>query len=223
MIYLDMDGVLVDFVKGFCSTLGYPDPYRSPVPSAHALGDWHIDRVLEREHGRNVSWDCLNNPDFWVDLDWMPDGRKILDCVLGTGEPVSLLTHVFPSYMVAGFQGKARWVQKNVPDIPLIVTTGNKTGYVGRRIDDADHHISSPNDFLVPRPWNSRHQETFDLGELQQWLQKSVPVSSVTNHSGVQAPKIESVPSVTSRILASVGTLIVNPKLASLERTCPNE
>lgn len=60
-IYVDMDGVLVDFMK----------PVRAVNP---AIREWADDDIL---------WPIVKAiPNFWEELEWMPGGKKLWEYVL---------------------------------------------------------------------------------------------------------------------------------------------
>lgn len=60
-IFLDMDGVLCDFIKGVKDTTG--EDFTSPDISKGAKGK--IKAQIEK------------NPSFWHTLDWMPGGKEL--------------------------------------------------------------------------------------------------------------------------------------------------
>ena len=72
-IYLDMDETIVDWISGANKALkdaGYPsfhDPY------------WN---KYSDEEAENIRWGVINNtPNFWENLDFMPDGKQIWNFV----------------------------------------------------------------------------------------------------------------------------------------------
>ena len=58
-IYCDMDGVLVDFNKGYFELTGHK-----------------LDGIYRTDTN---FWDPINQAgyDFWINLDWMPDGKEL--------------------------------------------------------------------------------------------------------------------------------------------------
>ena len=65
-LYCDMDGVLVDFEKKFEEVSGgiSTNQYRD-------------------EFGISAFWKLINEGgiDFWVDMDWMPDGKALFNYI----------------------------------------------------------------------------------------------------------------------------------------------
>jgi len=58
-IYCDMDGVLVDFVKGYKELTGIDT-------TVYVKGDGNFWGPVDAE-----------GPSFWANLDWMPDGKQL--------------------------------------------------------------------------------------------------------------------------------------------------
>ena len=96
-IFCDMDGVLVDFDKGYEDLTG--------MSTSHA-----------NEQGKNQFWKLLTNSlkdkglteyDYWVNLPWMSDGQTLWNYIKGYNPYV--LTA--PSMDPGSKQGKREWVQ----------------------------------------------------------------------------------------------------------------
>lgn len=98
-LFVDMDGVLVDFNGGYEKLCGIKlVGYNNDFPGF---------------------WDPINKGgvSFWMNLDWMPDG-KILWNYIGKYKP-SLLSA--PSKSNTSKVGKQLWVLKNLPSVKLIL------------------------------------------------------------------------------------------------------
>ena len=111
VIFCDMDGVLVDFDKGYKELTGV---------STH-----HAD-----SQGRNEFWklyrDNLKNKDipeksYWANLDWMPDGKQLWDYIkeynpyVLTAPSVNFDLPFEERYKLENnesMQGKTEWVQR---------------------------------------------------------------------------------------------------------------
>lgn len=151
VVYLDLDGVLVNFNKVACKIVGAPYP-----PTK-----WHWYKDILDGFNR------VNNActvDFWKDLEWAPDGHGILRTVTYYINPqnIYLLTTPMPNLQSAW--GKAEWVDKHLPDYNkrLIITRAPKEllARSGRLlIDDKDENINKFRNagghaILIYRPWN---------------------------------------------------------------------
>lgn len=157
-VYLDLDGVLVDWIGRVHEVLDLPysyDTYKYP------RGLWHwnhyggpADKVIDSA--------CIGS--FWVGCKWMHDGKEILDAVQEITTP-RLLTCPMPNPMSA--YGKVLWVKREIPRLlhHLIITPLDKSFVAAPNallIDDNDRNVNSFRDaggraILVPRPWNSDH------------------------------------------------------------------
>lgn len=103
-IYLDMDETIVDWMSGANGALkaaGHPE--------------WHADhwnKYSETEADK-IKWDILNNtPQFWENLPWTSDGKKIWNFVK------KYKPHILSACGdLAGNickSGKKRWIAKNL-------------------------------------------------------------------------------------------------------------
>ena len=155
--FLDLDGVLVDFVAGLGKFAGVElDPF--PYP-----GCWDfVDKL-----GVENLWDQLD-ADFWANLDWTKDGRTLLEmveeifgcndvyiCTSATNNPTS-------------YVGKYRWMEQHMPNYlsaDHLIFARSKHALASPQsilIDDRDKSIDKFNlagghGVLVPAPWNREH------------------------------------------------------------------
>jgi len=176
-IFLDMDGVLVNFVAGACARHGRPDPYLDPAN----YGNFDMAAIWGMPNGE--FWRKLDGADFWANLDWMPDGREILEMVeLRFGaKNVCLLTA--PCLDPQCIPGKLAWVDKHLPQYRSRFIPTAAKGFLAHKnavlFDDRDSNIAEFRldggaAFLIPRPWNAGHHIVKD-----NWLQTmSLLVSS---------------------------------------------
>ena len=155
-IYLDLDGVLVNFVKGTYDALGKKYEYEK-VPCWSYFKEW------------GITFDQFNavcEADFWRRLAWMHDGREILAAVCRTAlqcrAEIYLLTTPMPNN--GSWSGKAEWLDRNMPMFKerVIMTNVNKSVFAddySLLIDDNDSNVegfveAGGHGILVPRPWN---------------------------------------------------------------------
>ena len=97
-IFCDLDGVLVDFDRGF---LELPENTEKLTPKEY-----------ERKNGKNSIWPMIDKlgEDFWTNLQWTKDGRELWD-YLKRFDPIILSA---PSQHPGCLTGKAKWVKNNL-------------------------------------------------------------------------------------------------------------
>ena len=97
-IFCDLDGVLVDFDRGF-KNLDANTEKLSP-------------NDYEEKHGKNSIWKIIDPEgiSFWENLKWMKDGRELWD-YLSQYEPIVLSS---PSKSKHSIPGKMAWINRNL-------------------------------------------------------------------------------------------------------------
>ena len=98
-IYCDMDGVLIDFDKGYLELTGHQ---------------------LDGSHRTDTDfWDPINSAgyDFWVNLEWMNDGKELWNYIKKY-DP-SILSA--PSRQDESRVAKHDWVNKELPGTQLLL------------------------------------------------------------------------------------------------------
>ena len=98
-IYCDMDGVLVDFDKGYLKLTGHK------LTGEHRSDD-HF-------------WDPINDAgyDFWNDLEWMSDGKRLWKYI-EKHKPEILSA---PSRQNESRVAKHDWINRELPGVHLIL------------------------------------------------------------------------------------------------------
>jgi FMN phosphatase YigB (HAD superfamily) len=123
-VYCDLDGVLVDFDKG------YEDLTGMTTKEADAKGP-------------EFFWKPISDAgaSFWIRLKWMPDGKELWNYIKHFNP--SLLSA--PSREESSRIGKRVWVKRNLPGVKLILANAvDKQNYSGENqilIDDRDKNI----------------------------------------------------------------------------------
>ena len=160
--FLDMDGVLVDFIQGMIDVhnLGKTiDELYFDYP-----GEWDVTKILKM--AAPAFWKPINE-EFWAKLEWMPDGERLLKIVEDRfgRENVCLLTSPCANY--GCYDGKMRWIERHLPKHYKrhLMVGGMKHLCASQNvvlIDDSDANIDKFRDhgghgILVPRIWNSAH------------------------------------------------------------------
>jgi 5'(3')-deoxyribonucleotidase len=156
-IYLDVDGVLVNFRKGVHEAFDQPYDYDNLPLSWFFWKSWGIT---------NDKANAVCEEDFWAELSWMHDGREILAAVCRTAlqchAEIYLLTTPMPNN--GSWSGKAEWLDYNMPMFKrrVIMTNVDKSIFADAHsllIDDKDSNVegfvaAGGYGLLVPRPWN---------------------------------------------------------------------
>ena len=138
-IYCDMDGVLVDFEKGYRELTG----------------------TYSKDHpDNNAFWQPISDAgaSYWANLDWMPDGKQLWDYIKDynpyvlTAPSVNMDIPFEDRYKIENnesMQGKTEWVQR-LPNMKKIYfrSAGRKADFAGPGkilIDDRKDTIDSWN------------------------------------------------------------------------------
>lgn len=164
-VFLDMDGVLVDFVKGACDAHGRSDPYIHF--HGHAAGEYDLPKILDVPI--DGFWEPMKPVEFWRDLPWTPDGIAILAATESAffNDTIYLLTHAQP--WPGSYSGKAQWVAEHAPEYNgRLIFTEHKRLLAAPDtllIDDCDRQVdefqaAGGRAILVPRGWNREHQRS---------------------------------------------------------------
>lgn len=154
-VYLDMDGVLVNFVQG--ALKAHNKPASCLVP-----GQWFIDRCM----GLSLEdfWLKCRGQTFWASLEAMPDADEILRLCMQLDCSQWLLSS--PSDDPRCYSGKYTWLCRNLPSMKSVsIFARDKAGVAGPGrllIDDSEANCQTwqllgGEAILLPRPWNKMH------------------------------------------------------------------
>ena len=104
IIYCDMDGVLVDFEKGYYDLTG--------------------TSTKQFPKGDNSFWQPISDAgaEFWATLPWMPDGKELWNYIKGYNP--ELLSA--PSREESSKIGKFVWVKRNIPGTKLLLKSAER-------------------------------------------------------------------------------------------------
>lgn len=116
MIFCDMDGVLVDFNKGFFELTGVA---AKVADSNGVFVDLFFDSLKKKE---------ILEKDFWAKLDWTEDGKELWDYIHVHNPSILTAPMYNPEHCVENrycinhnqcMQGKVMWIDrlKNVKDL----------------------------------------------------------------------------------------------------------
>ena len=123
-IFCDMDGVIVNFNKGY-----------------EELTGTKLDRTYQTSED---FWNPINDKgsEFWENLEWMSDGKRLWNYI-SEYYPVILSSPSRRGY--GSREGKKNWVDRELPGTPLILEYSfNKQKYSGVDcilIDERDSNI----------------------------------------------------------------------------------
>lgn len=160
--YLDMDGVLVDFIGGVFAAYGIDNDKQNEVKDWDFFSQFQIDELK--------FWETIaSESDWWANLEPYSDFKQVFDLCQAYSERVVLCTS---GGCPAAASGKNKWAKTYLGlDSKDIIHTTEKwrLAYMPGTIlvDDADSNIAMwhsacidagrmPHDWAIryPRPWN---------------------------------------------------------------------
>lgn len=165
-IFLDMDGVLVDFVGGMCARHGRPNPWREDPTLPH--GDLQTAWAMSGEDFWRPSDLTL-----WTGLAKAPHANALVEAATALVglENVAVLTS--PTYRChACIPGKVAWLEMHFPQLAKRVVFTRSKWLLARPgvllVDDSAHHIdgfqgAGGRAILWPAPHNARRGECAGL------------------------------------------------------------
>jgi len=180
IIFLDMDGVLCDWVKGVCDVLGkdYHKMMSLWTPGSQSLSD-----VLGVK--KSSYWNPIDKqgPKFWRGLPELPWFQELWDLASQHGK-VMVLTS--PSCHGSSAQGKMKWLADRFGRFQFrdFIITNRKWICAGPNrvlVDDNNRQcvdFRNPPDgspggqtLLFPRVWNENHEHHHDpMGYARKWF-----------------------------------------------------
>lgn len=164
-IFVDLDGVIVDFVRGALQLHNTFVPMRDVRWNfADQLG------IPQRDFWAPMGYD------FWAGLPWTKEGPRILQRLnVVAGDNYAFLTS--PCQTAGCTDGKREWIKREFGDFGnamlgrlIVGSCKHMMAHPGALlIDDYDVNVDTfrkhgGNAVLVPRPWNSRAEECNDDG-----------------------------------------------------------
>lgn len=165
MIFLDMDGVLCDFVSAAYAAHG-----RVFDPDAHPRGVWHLEKVLDCT--TKQFWQKIDfaGESFWENLEPYPWCHRLVKELQHFGD---LVIATSPANHPGSYSGKRRWLQKmGLANIPSMF--GSKKYLMAQEgrilVDDSNDNCArwdaaGGTSILVPQPWNDGTLKRDDVVE----------------------------------------------------------
>lgn len=178
--FIDLDNTLVDFTGGALRLHNIEKSIEDFYNSA--LGDWHY---LLNGVGKSAE-DFYKDMeyDYWASLDWMKDGREILEAcesIFGR-ENCAIVTS--PTWNSGCVPGKRAWIQTHLDKWyhKHVHYSSAKEDFAYANsvlVDDSDDNIkafenSGGHVCLVPRAWNKMYQYRFTAAEMVLYKLKSI-------------------------------------------------
>lgn len=160
--FLDMDGILADFVGAVCKAHGRTDPYLDP--SSHGIFE------MEKLWGITAAefWAPADTHEFWANIPKMPDADGLVQCTINSFGEENICILTAPSNSPGCISGKRAWMKQHYPQFKkrmIFATAKHFIAGPGKfLIDDRDENIEAwikagGFGLLVPRPWNKLHEE----------------------------------------------------------------
>lgn len=171
-VLLDLDGVLIDFQKRCLEMHNATIDWKNP----DNFGQFDMAKILGIS--QNEFWKPINTVEFWESLEWMEDGKEILEMCESYTSDICLLTS--PSAKTSACYGKANWIHKHMPKYKRKFLIGAPKEFCAHRdailIDDKNTNVDNFKHhggwgLLLPRPWN-RHHWMNTMEELENTLDK---------------------------------------------------
>lgn len=159
--FLDMDGIIADFVTGACKLHKLANPYEKP----EYQGVYGIENIFDMTPKQ--FWAPIDY-NFWRKLNVMPDAYAIVEAVtdiFGVNN-VCLLSSPCNTRRGECIDGKIDWLGEHFPQFSKNVLFGSAKKFCASTdallIDDLDYNVDSFRKhggvaWLFPRPWNSEH------------------------------------------------------------------
>lgn len=179
-IFLDMDGVIVDFMQGLTNKYGVKE-FSNPH-------NWELEYEKDFGMSREEFWLACDN-EFWEGLPFTPEAVEIFQ-ILGERDLTDRIC-ILSQPVSHAYQGKVDWIKKNLPQLYngkqfLLGPTKHWCAHPkALLIDDNEDHCrdfirAGGHSFLIPRPWNfCRELEPRLVIEFEEYI----------NYLGLRGPK----------------------------------
>ena len=169
-IYIDIDGVLADFVSALHRKLNIPFDYNN---YQYKIGEYNIFKEIENKYGIKYEdiLKLLKDKNFWANMPLYPNAKDIVNAAINAVgvNNVYILTRPMEELNGEDIEGKKELINKNFPELKNnFIAAKNKESFANENsilIDDWDENINKfiknkGSGILVKRPWNSNYKET---------------------------------------------------------------
>lgn len=168
--FLDMDGVIADFMGSLCRVHGKTNPYED----AKALGCWDTEQlwgISEKEFWAPIAGNSL---EFWQGIEKTKEADEIVELVSNAFGPANVVILTAPSSDHGSVPGKRDWIERHYPQFKkrMIFATASAKQFMASStsvlVDDKDSNVAEfiragGHSVLVPRPWNMDHAREYKL------------------------------------------------------------
>jgi hypothetical protein len=163
--FLDMDGVLSDFVTAAHAI------HKRPFAMADVRWKFNESLGFVNETAGDF-WSPMGR-EFWANLDWTPEGRDLLRGVEKIFGPHNIALLTSPCETDGCRDGKVDWVRKHIPQYERRMMMGGDkflvAGPMKVLVDDHDGNcdkfvLGGGNVVRVPRPWNEQRDRVWPDG-----------------------------------------------------------
>lgn len=158
-IYVDLDGVLSDFmgaIKEFYAIHDFTFP--------NGEWNWVPELCKQRNMSQNDFWENLTHQ-FWAQMPWTSDGREIINHLASKVGFKNICVLSSPANAISAY-GKMTWIKREVPELHKLgnFCLNRNKGFIAHHntilVDDGDHNITlfekaGGKGLLYPRQWNS--------------------------------------------------------------------
>lgn len=159
-VFVDLDGVMVDFITGVLKLHDVPYVDFSEFKGTYALTK--ILNMTPMDFWKHID----QNESFWENLEKTEEADEIINFLEQHTDPKNIFFLSSPSRNPDCHHGKAKWIWKYYPKyLTRLILTGHKQFLADRDrllIDDNDEHCNKFKEaggraLLFPRPWNTKY------------------------------------------------------------------
>lgn len=158
MLMLDMDGVIVDFVRGCFKKFDRTDIRYEDI-------SWDLEKIFFPDAPPKHFWNQLGY-EFWATLPWTPGGEYLLKQLVNIAGQDSIVICTSPCATRGCAEGKIEWINQNIPWLKrqfMITPVKHFAARGNILIDDHKPNIEKwqqhgGRGFLYPQPWNDSNR-----------------------------------------------------------------
>lgn len=154
MVMLDLDGVLVDFVRGCFKRFDRTDIEYNDIA-------WDLEKIFFPNMPPKYFWEHLGY-EFWATLPWTPGGEYFLNQIIHVAGQENIIFCTSPCATKGCAEGKIEWLNQNVSHMKrqYMITPMKHFAAKGNILID-DHKPNCDKwmehggtAILYPQPWN---------------------------------------------------------------------
>lgn len=158
-IFLDVDGILADFVGRACECHGLENIYLDKKNEGH--------HVMHKQMGITADefWTPLKGSGFWKDLDVLEEGVKVLRFLEENFGTKNIFFLSKPALDIGYFTGRYEWIHKNFPEYihrtflhkDKFIFASDSSILIDDSIENCEVFIENGGvAFLYQQPWNDK-------------------------------------------------------------------